>query len=184
MLAHTLPCCSLLKLALRKRFRTHSTSLSYVLVAVEYVVQHPEACVNILDMVFSQNVTPTQAKTVFHVHKALIAAKRGAEQQANTHKPQSRCAHFLSVQHNTGFCVNCFYSNSSRSDDKCGNSKILHSKRCLKNRAFKCNVMCLSHMRLKSAILAVSYSCFLIMLEFKRRASQTPLFYFPPFYCL
>lgn len=55
-------------------FRTHSTSLNYSLVVVEYAVQLPEAGVNISNIVFSQNMTPTQAKTVLHVNKALIAA--------------------------------------------------------------------------------------------------------------
>ncbi len=54
--------------------RTHSASLSYFLVVVEYAVQLPEAGVNISNVVFCQNVTPTQAETVLHIHKALIAA--------------------------------------------------------------------------------------------------------------
>lgn len=91
--------------------RTHSASVNYALIVVEYAVQHLEAGVNVSDIVLRQNVTPAKAKTVFHINEALIAAQRGAEQQADTHKPQSRCAHFMSIRHNNCFCVNSFYSN-------------------------------------------------------------------------
>lgn len=47
--------------------------------------------------------------------KALIAAERGAEQQANTQELQCSCAHFSQYEHqpqlNKGFWINSFYSN-------------------------------------------------------------------------
>lgn len=88
MLSQTVP-----KFAKKKLFRTYSTSFNHCLIIVEYAVQLLEAGVNVSHIVLGQNVTPAQTETVFHIHKTLIAALRQAQQQAHTHKPQSRCVH-------------------------------------------------------------------------------------------
>ena len=69
------------------------------------MIQLPEAAVNISNIVFSQNVTQTQTAGVLQINKALIAAQRGAEQQANTHEPEGIGAHFFSAHRKTKVSV-------------------------------------------------------------------------------
>lgn len=57
-----------------EKFLTYSASLDHSFIVGEYTVQLPEAGVNISNIVFSQNVAPTQTKTVLHINKAVIAA--------------------------------------------------------------------------------------------------------------
>lgn len=108
MLSQTVP-----KLAKKKLFRTYSTSFNHCLIIVEYAVQLLEAGVNVSHIVLGQNVTPAQTETVFHIHKTLIAALRQAQQQAHTHKPQSRCLHLSmwALKTQLMFLCRCFDSN-------------------------------------------------------------------------
>lgn len=64
----------------------------------------------------------------------------------------------------------------AHSDHKYGNSKVLYSRRSLKNQSFEYDFYVHIPHDSKSKILKVSCSCFLDMLGFKRRASQTPLY--------
>lgn len=53
---------------------TYSASFYYFVVVVENAVQFYKAGINVSNVVFSQNVAPTEAKAVFHCNKALKTA--------------------------------------------------------------------------------------------------------------